>query len=1100
MARNTVKEITTNFRKLDKFERHDFRRWQKKMHFLLTTLKVVYVLTTPMPELMEDDTLEAIRRRAKWENDDYICRGHILNEDASSKKFLESDKGKGKEVVRPSVNMTEEGGKNKNDKQNNRKKLGFNENNGSSGSNKKPKLECWKCGKTGRFKRDCRSGNKKNNANASGSGKGSKDQSQDQGHSLVNVWNKFVKYSISLIFEAFYVQVDAIAWWIDSGTTNHVCKDRCWFKTYEPVEDGSVLYMGDDHFAPVHGKGSVVLEFSSGKSITLFNVLYVPNLRVFIGFGYYNNGMFMLNLNKVPDDSGSVYMSSSTVVNSSLWHARLGHVYYKRMLEMYKDDLILAIDENPEKCNKKYVITFIDDASRFFYVYLLHEKDEALNKFRIYKTEVKLQQNDLIKTLRMDRDGEYYGPVFFQSLGIIYETTAPYTPQQNRVDERKNRALEEMVNSMAVVRLPDPKGKTLGEKGIDCIFVGYDEHSKAYRFYVIEPNNFVSINSIIESRDAIFNENCFSLIPRPKDIIPNSDESLRDDHSNDVSNETPKPRRGKRARKAKSYGYDFQLYLVEGSRDQIGSQYSYCYSIEEDHVGFLQLLTIKDHEYAAEKINTSSDFKKARELFEGICSKDLIPDGVIYAAMIDGYSNVVLYALTYGRILPPLLGLDPSKFVIKAGHVSGMHYALNNFFLSSLKCTHLSADSIIRTLCGYLAFYGREALTFGGWEEKIVGIHVSHGGKSRSKSRGGRLKCYICQSEDHLKRNCPKNNRKKSTGYAKKDEQPSSSGSTYDDSEVMMVMSTQAQALLDLIMDSGCSYHMTPRLDILFDFLECDGGSVQLGDNRECKIRGIGKVRLQLRDGSSFVLNNVRYIPELKRNLISLGTLEKEGFTVKMQSGKVKVINGSRVVLSGTRRDNCVYSLDGHAMAGELNASVEEKDSLAQVWHKRLGHISEAGLQVLEKQGLFGKKSLGKLDFCENYVLGKSHRVSFGVGRHTTQGVEGMGFIFSGSNTRHLKSSKSGDRISRNQTGVGDGQEVISLLRRRRDGRGKEFTVEVELQRGSETDQPPDLTDYQLVRDRERRTRTKPLRFRDESNSNMAAYALLCKQRKKILK
>ncbi|GJX88874.1 retrovirus-related pol polyprotein from transposon TNT 1-94 [Tanacetum coccineum] len=177
-------------------------------------------------------------------------------------------------------------------------------------------------------------------------------------------------------------------------------------------------------------------------------------------------------------------------------------------------------------------------------------------------------------------------------------------------------------------------------------------------------------------------------------------------------------------------------------------------------------------------------------------------------------------------------------------------------------------------------------------------------GKSRSKSRGERLKCYICQSGDHLKRNCPKNNRRKSIGYVKKDEQPSSSGSTYDDSKVMMVMSTQAQALLDLIMDSGCSYHMTPR-----------------------------------------------------------------------------------VILSGIRRNNCVYSLDGHVMAVELNASVEEKDSLAQVWHKRLGHMSEAGLQVLEKQGLFGKKSLGKLDFCENYVLGKSHRVSFGVGRHTTQGV-----------------------------------------------------------------------------------------------------------------
>ncbi|GKA98213.1 retrovirus-related pol polyprotein from transposon TNT 1-94 [Tanacetum coccineum] len=132
---------------------------------------------------------------------------------------------------------------------------------------------------------------------------------------------------------------------------------------------------------------------------------------------------------------------------------------------------------------------------------------------------------------------------------------------------------------------------------------------------------------------------------------------------------------------------------------------------------------------------------------------------------------------------------------------------------------------------------------------------------------------------------------------------------------------------------------------------ECRGSTRLDHGFRECKIRGMGKVRVQLKDGSSFVLHNVRYIPELKRNLISLGTLEKEGYTVKMQSGKIKVINGSRVVLSGTRRDNCVYSLDGHAVAGELNVSVEEKDSLAQVWHKRLGHISEAGLQVLEKQG-----------------------------------------------------------------------------------------------------------------------------------------------------
>ncbi|GJS86460.1 zinc finger, CCHC-type containing protein [Tanacetum coccineum] len=222
--------------------------------------------------------VEAIRIRAKWENDDYICRGHILNgmsdslfdvytnvesakelwdsleskymaEDSSSKKFLvsnfnnykmvdsrpvmeqynellrilgqytqhglkmdesisvssiidklppswkdfkhtlkhgkddlslvqlgshlrieeslraqDSDKGKGKEVTGPSVNMAEEG-KNKNNKQNKGKKRDYKEHGSGLGSNKKPKLECWKCGKTGHFKRDCHSGNKKN-ANA----------------------------------------------------------------------------------------------------------------------------------------------------------------------------------------------------------------------------------------------------------------------------------------------------------------------------------------------------------------------------------------------------------------------------------------------------------------------------------------------------------------------------------------------------------------------------------------------------------------------------------------------------------------------------------------------------------------------------------------------------------------------------------------------------------------------------------------------------------------------------------------------------------------------------------------------------------------------
>nr|GEV75600.1 zinc finger, CCHC-type [Tanacetum cinerariifolium] len=45
---------------------------------------VVYVLTSLMPKLVKDATVEAIRKREKWENDDYICRGHILNDMSDS--------------------------------------------------------------------------------------------------------------------------------------------------------------------------------------------------------------------------------------------------------------------------------------------------------------------------------------------------------------------------------------------------------------------------------------------------------------------------------------------------------------------------------------------------------------------------------------------------------------------------------------------------------------------------------------------------------------------------------------------------------------------------------------------------------------------------------------------------------------------------------------------------------------------------------------------------------------------------------------------------------------------------------------------------------
>lgn len=63
---------------------------------------------------------------------------------------------------------------------------------------------------------------------------------------------------------------------------------------------------------------------------------------------------------------------------------------------------------------KRYFITFIDDTSKYTYVYLLRTKDEAFEKFENYKTEVENLLNLKIKVLRSDRVVEYMDSEFIK--------------------------------------------------------------------------------------------------------------------------------------------------------------------------------------------------------------------------------------------------------------------------------------------------------------------------------------------------------------------------------------------------------------------------------------------------------------------------------------------------------------------------------------------------------------------------------------------------------------------------------------------------------------------------------------------------------------
>ncbi|RVW26923.1 Retrovirus-related Pol polyprotein from transposon TNT 1-94 [Vitis vinifera] len=116
---------------------------------------------------------------------------------------------------------------------------------------------------------------------------------------------------------------------------------------------------------------------------------------------------------------------------------------------------------------QKYFISFIDDFSRYMYLYILHNKNEALEAFKVFKAEVEKQCGKQIKIMRSDRGGEYYGRYledgqspgpfakFLQEHGIVAQYIMLGSPDQNGVAERRNRTLLDMVRSMlSSLKLP----------------------------------------------------------------------------------------------------------------------------------------------------------------------------------------------------------------------------------------------------------------------------------------------------------------------------------------------------------------------------------------------------------------------------------------------------------------------------------------------------------------------------------------------------------------------------------------------------------------------------------------------------------------------
>ena len=329
--------------------------------------------------------------------------------------------------------------------------------------------------------------------------------------------------SFSVVLSEVNLVRNTKEWWVDIEATRHICSNKKMFSSYEAINDGEQLFMGNSSTSKVEGKGKVILKMTSEKELTLNDVLHVLEIRknlvsgsllskkgfrlvfesdkfvltksgIYVGKGYMSNGLFKMNGIIIVSDFNNKNTSSAYMLESSnIWHGRLGHVNFDTLNKLMNLELLpkFKIDSN-HKCEicveskltrasfhniersieplelihsdtcdlkyvqtrggKKYLVTFIDDCTRYCYVYLLKSKDEALEKFMHYKNEVENQLGRKIKAIRSDRSGEYDAPFdrFCQEHGIIHQTSAPYTPQQNGIAERKNRTLKEMMHAMLI--------------------------------------------------------------------------------------------------------------------------------------------------------------------------------------------------------------------------------------------------------------------------------------------------------------------------------------------------------------------------------------------------------------------------------------------------------------------------------------------------------------------------------------------------------------------------------------------------------------------------------------------------------------------------
>ena len=163
--------------------------------------------------------------------------------------------------------------------------------------------------------------------------------------------------------------------------------------------------------------------------------------------------------------------------------------------------------------------------------------------------------------------------------------------------------------------------------------------------------------------------------------------------------------------------------------------------------------------------------------------------------------------------------------------------------------------------------------------------------------------CNCCRKKGHKKVDCYKLKNKEERKAKSAEASIIENASTY---EVLSVTNiAKCRFSNEWIMDSGCSFHMSPYRD-WFSTYDIAGAAVLMSNNAASKVVGIGSIHIKMHDGIVRTLTDVCHVLDLKKNLIAMGTSDASGFKYTAKGGVMKVSKGALIVMKAKKSGNSV--------------------------------------------------------------------------------------------------------------------------------------------------------------------------------------------------